>query len=216
MVPRPRALHIGTSTGTTRIIPVHTIGEDLSWNHGAHDIRFGGVSALISNQSLNYQPNSFSNASSNPSWLTGSGSDLTPASLGVSSGDLRSSYEYAIAARPRLGIAKARRTITILINGTLIAAGSSDQPQFRQSRRRDLYSRYLESHAQLHRDGRHSPFASSLQFTKPTGSRRPPIFLSRLAGRTREFRRHRAFRSRTRGLIEFIPASQGKPMYPVP
>ena len=32
----------GTTTGLTHIIPVHTISDDLSWNHGAHDIRVGG------------------------------------------------------------------------------------------------------------------------------------------------------------------------------
>ncbi len=74
----------GTSTGTARIIPVHLIGEDLSWNHGAHNIRFGGIFRYITNQSQSYA-NSYSSASSNPSWISGSGNDLLPASLGVSS-----------------------------------------------------------------------------------------------------------------------------------
>jgi hypothetical protein len=86
----------GTSTGTTRIIPVHTLSQDFSWNHGAHDIRFGAIVRLISNSSLSYS-HSYSSASSNPSWLNGSGSDLSPAALGLSKGDTQS-FQYAMGA----------------------------------------------------------------------------------------------------------------------
>ena len=65
----------GTATSLARIIPVHLIGEDLSWNHGAHNFRFGGSFRNISNQSAS-TANSFSYASSNPSWISGSGNDL--------------------------------------------------------------------------------------------------------------------------------------------
>src|SRR5207248_512386 len=65
----------GTSTGITRIVPVHNISEDLSWVKGAHSFRFGGIVRLISNQSSSFG-NSYSSSSSNPSWLTGSGNDL--------------------------------------------------------------------------------------------------------------------------------------------
>jgi hypothetical protein len=79
----------GTSLGITRIIPVHTITEDLAWTKGAHDVRFGGVIRRINNRSLNFA-NSFSSASTNSSWLQGVGSDITPAALGVQSGFLTS------------------------------------------------------------------------------------------------------------------------------
>ena len=109
----------GTTTGLTRIIPVHTISDDLSWNHGAHDIRVGGVIRLISNNSVSFA-NSYSHASSNPSVLAGSGSDLT-GSLSISSGTLNS-YEYAAAAA--LGvIATGTGAYNYLVNGTLIPAG---------------------------------------------------------------------------------------------
>src|ERR1017187_4244346 len=41
----------GTSTASKRIVPVHTISEDLDWTHGSHDFKFGAIARLISNQS---------------------------------------------------------------------------------------------------------------------------------------------------------------------
>src|SRR5262249_750711 len=110
----------GTTTGVARIVPVHTFGEDLSWNKGAHDFRFGGVLRLINNKSTNYA-NSFSVASSNPSWLTGSGNDLTPPSLGVSSGDLQNT-QYAVASV--LGLeSQGTASYNYKVNGSLITPG---------------------------------------------------------------------------------------------
>ncbi len=110
----------GTSTGTTRIIPTHTLSEELSWAHGSHDLRFGGIVRLISNQSLSYA-NSYSSSSSNPSWLSGSGNDLTGA-LSIASGDLNS-YEYAMGAL--LGLeAQGTAHYNYLVNGTVIPPGS--------------------------------------------------------------------------------------------
>lgn len=86
----------GTSTGLARIVPVHTIGQDLSWNKGAHSLHFGATVRLISNQSNSYR-HSFSSASSNPSWIKGTGSDFTPASLNIAKSD-NTSYQYAMAA----------------------------------------------------------------------------------------------------------------------
>lgn len=117
---RGYATPYGTSTGITRIIPTHTISEDMSWVHGAHDLQFGGTIRLISNQSQSYA-NSYSSASSNPSWLTGSGNDLT-GSLAISTGDLNS-YEYAMGAV--LGLeAQGTGHYNYLVNGTVIAPGA--------------------------------------------------------------------------------------------
>src|SRR5579885_2784362 len=109
----------GTSTGLTHIIPVHTISDDLSWNHGAHDFRVGGVVRLISNSSVNFS-HSYSHASSNPSYLNGSGSDLTD-SLAISSGTLNS-YEYAAAAALGL-VVQGTGYYNYLVNGKLIPPG---------------------------------------------------------------------------------------------
>lgn len=125
----------GTTTGLTHIIPVHTIGDDLSWNHGAHDFRFGTTVRLISNSSLSYA-NSFNSSSSNPSWLTGSGNDLT-GSLSISSGSLNS-FEYGIAAL--LGLqAQGTGDYNYLVNGTVIPAGSPVARDF-VNHEADLYA----------------------------------------------------------------------------
>jgi hypothetical protein len=109
----------GTSTGLARIIPVHTFGDDLSWNKGAHNIRAGAVVRLISNNSVSFA-NSYSHASSNPSVLAGSGSDLT-GNLAISSGTLNS-FEYAAAAA--LGVvATGTGAYNYKVDGTVIPAG---------------------------------------------------------------------------------------------
>jgi hypothetical protein len=111
---------VATTTGLARIIPVHTIGEDLSWTHGAHTLKFGGVVRLVSNNSWD-SSHSFSFASSNPSWLRGSGADITPAFLGVSSGD-RSSYQQAVAALLGLQV-QGTANYNYTVNGTLLPLG---------------------------------------------------------------------------------------------
>ena len=101
-------------------MPVHTFSEDLSWNHGAHDVRFGVVARLISNSSLSYA-HSFSSASSNPSWLKGSGNDLAPASLGLSKGDTQS-FQYGMGALLGLEV-QGNANYNYLVDGTLVTPG---------------------------------------------------------------------------------------------
>jgi hypothetical protein len=110
----------GITTGTTRIIPVHTIGDDFSWTRRAHDFRFGGVVRLVSNQSASLT-NSYSTASSNPSWLVGSGADLV-GNLSVLSGDLQN-FQYAMGAV--LGLqSQVNGRFNYLVDGTVIPQGS--------------------------------------------------------------------------------------------
>jgi hypothetical protein len=111
----------GTSTGTTRIIPVHTFADDLSWNKGTHSIRIGGTYRYISNQSLSYG-HSYNTGTTNPSVISGSGADITPTSLGVSS-STKTSYQYAEGAL--LGIvASATGNYNYLTDGTLLPTGA--------------------------------------------------------------------------------------------
>lgn len=70
----------GTSTGTTRIIPVHQFSEDLSWTKGRHDLRFGGVVRSIRNRSINFN-NVYPRGSVSQGSLAGVGSSLRPADL---------------------------------------------------------------------------------------------------------------------------------------
>src|SRR5437773_2767789 len=60
------------SRGLVRIIPVHSLSDDVSWTKGAHTISFGGVVRLIANHRATNQ-NSFSRAYGNAFWLAGTG-----------------------------------------------------------------------------------------------------------------------------------------------
>ena len=111
----------GVSTGTTRIVPVHTISDDLSWNKGAHEFHFGGTLRLISNQTNTFS-HSYNTATTNASVINGSGADLVPASLGLSSGDT-TSYEYAAVAV--LGIiTSGTGNYNYLTDGTTLPPGA--------------------------------------------------------------------------------------------
>ncbi|MCX6627156.1 MAG: carboxypeptidase regulatory-like domain-containing protein, partial [Candidatus Solibacter sp.] len=117
----------GITTGTSRIVPVHTIAEDLSWSRGAHDLRFGGLVRLVSNRSVTYS-HSYNNGVTNVSALSGSGADLTPASLGILAGD-RTSYQYAMAALLGL-VTQVTGNYNSLVDGTALPAGAPVRRNF--------------------------------------------------------------------------------------
>ncbi len=71
---------LATTTDTARIIPVHTINEDIAWTHGAHDVRVGAVLRFISNASVSFA-SSFSDGYINAPWLSGTGKDFSPSDL---------------------------------------------------------------------------------------------------------------------------------------
>ena len=117
----------GTTLGLSRIVPVHTITEDLAWTHGAHDVRFGAAIRLIRNASVNYA-NAFNSATTNASWLLGTGADLIPASVNVSSGFV-TSYDDTVMAL--LGIvSQANGRYNYLVNGSVLPPGSPVQHTF--------------------------------------------------------------------------------------
>ena len=200
----------GTSTGLTRIIPVHLVGEDLSWNHGAHDFRFGGSFRYITNRSQSYA-NSYSSASSNPSWISGSGNDLAPASLGVSSG-FKQNYEYAMAAV--LGLeAQGTADYNYLVNGTVLPSGAPVS--------RDFANKEAEMYAQ-------DTWKVTRQFTVTVGVRmglEPPVHevngqqastnipLAAWLGARANYA-SQGLSQQNAGLIDFIPVGQGSAMYP--
>ncbi|HKW96876.1 MAG TPA: hypothetical protein VJN43_04040 [Bryobacteraceae bacterium] len=64
-----------TSTGLTRITPVHQLSEDLGWTKGAHNLTFGGVVRLINNNRLDFR-HSYSNIEGNSSVLVDGGLEL--------------------------------------------------------------------------------------------------------------------------------------------
>jgi Carboxypeptidase regulatory-like domain len=111
----------GTTTGLKRIIPVHTISEDLAWNHGAHDFRFGGIGRFISNQSVDYS-RAYSSATTNASVLNGSGRNLIPSSISLAAGDT-TSYEYGMVAVMGI-LTSATANYNYKTDGSVIPQGS--------------------------------------------------------------------------------------------
>src|SRR5258708_6649373 len=70
------SLYAQTQDSST-IAPVHTIADDVSWNHGAHSVSFGGVVRLIDNKTSG--PGAFPNALAKSVWYFNDGTDLLPA-----------------------------------------------------------------------------------------------------------------------------------------
>jgi hypothetical protein len=127
---------VGTNTAIKRTIPVHTFSEDMSWTHGAHDVKFGGIGRLISNQPVDYSK-AFNSATTNASVIKGSGNDLIPSGLSLKSGDV-TSYEYATLAV--LGIlTSATMNYNNTVDGTIIPTGSPIVRNF-ASRELELYA----------------------------------------------------------------------------
>ncbi len=200
----------GVTTGTARIIPVHLIGEDLSWNRGDHSFHFGGNFRYVSNQSQSYS-NSYSSASSNPSWLNGSGNDLLPASLGVSSG-FKTNYEYAIAAV--LGLeSQGNADYNYKVDGTVLPVGAPVT--------RDFVNKETEVYGQ-------DTWKVTRQFTVTAGIRlslEPPVYevngqqastnipLASWLGARANYA-EQGLSQQNAGLIDFLPLSQGTAMYP--
>jgi hypothetical protein len=200
----------GVSTGLSRIVPVHNLGQDFSWNHGAHDIRFGAVVRLISNSSLSYG-HSFSFASSNPSWLKGSGNDLSPASLGLTKGDTQS-FQYAMGALLGLEV-QGNANYNYLVDGTLITPGLPVA--------RDFVNHEGELYVQdTWKATRNLTITAGLRFTLA-----PPVYESNgqqastnipLADwlAKRAILADQGLSQAGAGLITFVPMNQGRPMYP--
>ena len=69
---------MSTATAETRTtlatVPVNNIVDNLNWNKGKHDFQFGGNWRLV-HQNRTSDANSYSDATSNPYWLSGSPPD---------------------------------------------------------------------------------------------------------------------------------------------
>jgi hypothetical protein len=134
-----------TTTGLARIIPVHNVTEDFAWTKGAHDIRFGGTLRFIRNGSTNFAK-AFSSASMNSSWLQGTGSDLTPSSLGLSSGFITS---FRDAAMSLLGIvSQGNINYNYLEDGTLLPRGQGVKRRYAN----EEYEFYVQDSYKLKRN----------------------------------------------------------------
>lgn len=68
-----------------RITPVHNFVDDVAWIRGSHSMGFGTNIRLIRNRRFD-TTNSFPSASTNASWLLGTGVDLRPTDIDSASG----------------------------------------------------------------------------------------------------------------------------------
>ena len=107
---------------------MHQFSEDLSWNHGRHDIRFGGLARLINNNSINYA-GVYPSGSTSEGGLAGVGTSLEPS-------DLASSFNvsFRTIAVDLLGpVASVTATYHYLLNGQVQPFGSPVTRDFVQN-----------------------------------------------------------------------------------
>lgn len=91
---RNLASRYALTKGLSAKIPVHNITQDFAWTHGSHDVRVGGTLRFITVDRANFA-NSFNAATTNVSWLRGTGTDLQPSDLNST---FRTAYGDAMAA----------------------------------------------------------------------------------------------------------------------
>ena len=117
-----------TTLGLARVVPTHHISQDFSWTKGAHDVRVGATLRWVEAKSAN-NATSWSDASTNVSWLRGTGSDLQAGAPGLNS-TFRTAYGDAMVAV--LGIVtqgNARYNYTI--QGDVQPQGAAVKRRFR-------------------------------------------------------------------------------------
>jgi hypothetical protein len=84
--------------------PIHSFFNDVTWIHGRHNFQFGGMVSILRNPETNLN-NSFSDGSTNASWLdtagfANTGSPLDPAANGYPAvdGSFNNSYDFPLMA----------------------------------------------------------------------------------------------------------------------
>ncbi|BDC52579.1 hypothetical protein F183_A48940 [Bryobacterales bacterium F-183] len=121
------------SRATRRVTPVYQMSEDLNWTKGAHTLQFGGVIRTIRNIRSN-TTNSFSNALSNASWLSGTGGNYQVA-------DSATSTAYRRQFNNLLGVMSQLTTrANYDLNGGKFAEGAPIPRQFNM----EEYEMYLQ------------------------------------------------------------------------
>jgi len=128
---------LGFTRTVTRITPVQTISDDLSWVKGNHTLQFGGTIRLVKNNRIGFS-NAFDNAIANPSFYSGgAGASLsTPVQnfaiangIGVFSSADRAAVQNAVSAL--IGrYSQYTANFTFGADGTLLNAGTPTDRTF--------------------------------------------------------------------------------------
>ena len=132
----------GQTTGSSRILPVHTGSGDFTWIKGAHNVQFGGSAQYITNSRRSFG-NSFHYAQVRSTRLTSAGGGLDPSD--VSSGS-RSSYRDQVINL--LGvISTGTATYNYNLAGEVQPVGSPVKRNFRM----EQYGMYVQDTWKLSR-----------------------------------------------------------------
>jgi hypothetical protein len=116
-----------TTYGIARILPVHQISEDLSWNKGSHDLKFGAVARLIQNKRVDYQ-NSYFYGVTNSAWLQGTGIELRRAVPDLDS-SFNNAYSEAILSVLG-GISEVNARYNYDLQGNPLGTGTPNHRNF--------------------------------------------------------------------------------------
>ncbi|HKA20846.1 MAG TPA: TonB-dependent receptor [Blastocatellia bacterium] len=108
-----------------RITPVHNFVDDVAWVKGEHSLGFGTNIRFIRNNRFNFT-NSFPSASTNASWLLGTGRNLRPADIDTTTGVAFSDAMMALLGIISQGNARYNFDRT----GTALPVGAAVQRSF--------------------------------------------------------------------------------------
>ncbi|MFN0172046.1 MAG: carboxypeptidase regulatory-like domain-containing protein [Bryobacteraceae bacterium] len=119
VVPEGWDSRFATTLGVSRIIPSYHWSQDLTWNRGRHELRFGGAVRRIRNRSLSFA-SSFHNVDMWQGWLRGSASEFDVPDLDRTFNDpYRRAVGHALGVIPR-GTARYNYEV----DGKVIPAGT--------------------------------------------------------------------------------------------
>ncbi|HEY7618002.1 MAG TPA: hypothetical protein VH744_14440, partial [Terriglobales bacterium] len=119
VVPNGWDSRFATSRGVSRIIPSYHWSQDLTWNRGQHEVRFGATLRRIRNRSLSYS-SSFHQADMWQGWLRGSASEYDVPDLDRTFND-----PYRRAVGHALGvIPQGNARYNYELDGTVIPVGT--------------------------------------------------------------------------------------------
>ena len=120
----------GTTTGRSRIIPVHHLTDDFSFIRGAHSFQVGGTMRRISNESNSFI-GTWHTAQANLSWLLGTGAEFR-ANLPDLSTQFRTAYGDAVMAA--LGVvSQVNANYNYTISGSVLPQGAPIARDFRNA-----------------------------------------------------------------------------------
>jgi len=128
---------LGFSRTVTRITPVQTITDDVSWVNGNHTIQFGGSIRLVRNNRIGFS-NAFDNAIANPSFYSGgAGASLSTPIANFAAANSIASFTSADRAAVQNAVSaligrfsQYTANFTFDADGTLLSSGTPTDRTF--------------------------------------------------------------------------------------